>query len=478
MSEHSRSSLRQWYVSQAGKQSGPFDDKQMSELIDRGLLLADDHVWIAGWSDWQLVSHAFNLSPSPPASVPADTVGQARETISKGARTPIDETEHSPRRISMAKLSALVVGAMAIASIAAYSAMNLGATAKSPIRMEASTGSHFGGAWFSPDGERIVTIEDGSGVFGLRDTRSGDVISDCSVSDRHKDDLKFATFSPDGRWIATASEDDTAAIYDAATCARRFVLTGHGDDVLHIAFSPDSSRLVTSSMDSDAGLWDVATGKLLAILDRHSSWVFHAEFSPDGSRILTASRDKTAKVWTGEGEFIGDLTGHSESVEMARWSPDGTRILTVSGDHTARSWDARTLLEQFVLSGHQNSLNDGHFNADGSRIVTASNDQTARVWDARSGELLLTLQHNENVKTAAFAPDGSVIITGSLGAFAWNAGSGGQVAMLRCDAFAPWVRTLAFDRDGMRLAIASQCSDVWVLDPSLGALEDLGRLPR
>ena len=64
----------------------------------------------------------------------------------------------------------------------------------------------------------------------------------------------------------------------------------------HAAFSPDGARILTASGDNTAKLWDAASGKLIASFD-HQGTVRWAAFSPDGARILTASWDKTAKLW-------------------------------------------------------------------------------------------------------------------------------------------------------------------------------------
>ena len=70
-----------------------------------------------------------------------------------------------------------------------------------------------------------------------------------------------AAFSPDGRRIVTASGDQTARIWDAATAKPIAVLSGHGDMVLSAAFSPDGRRIVTASEDQTARIWDADTAE-------------------------------------------------------------------------------------------------------------------------------------------------------------------------------------------------------------------------
>jgi class 3 adenylate cyclase len=74
-------------------------------------------------------------------------------------------------------------------------------------------------------------------------------------------------------------------------------LEGHLYNVNSAAWSPDGTRIVTASNDNTARVWDSATGKSLATLQGHTEPVNSAAFSPDGTRIVTASYDKTARVW-------------------------------------------------------------------------------------------------------------------------------------------------------------------------------------
>jgi WD40 repeat protein len=106
-----------------------------------------------------------------------------------------------------------------------------------------------------------------------------------------------AAFSPNGARILTASKDQTARIWDAATAKEIAVLRGHEDAVTSAAFSPDGARIVTASDDKTARIWDAATAKEITILSGHEKAVRSAAFDPDGARIVTASEDYTARIW-------------------------------------------------------------------------------------------------------------------------------------------------------------------------------------
>src|SRR5262249_51630473 len=107
----------------------------------------------------------------------------------------------------------------------------------------------------------------------------------------HPDELTLAghagwvmsvAFSPDGQRLASASQDQTAKIWDSATGEELLTLKGHAGPVNGVAFSPDGQRLASGSVDRTVRIWDSATGKELFALKGHSGAVHGVAFGPDG----------------------------------------------------------------------------------------------------------------------------------------------------------------------------------------------------
>jgi WD40 repeat protein len=314
-------------------------------------------------------------------------------------------------------------------------------------------------ASFSPDGARILTASADNSAK-LWDAATGKLIA----SFDHQGSVWHGAFSPDGARILTASADHTAKLWDAAS-GELIVSFHHQDWIWRGAFSPDGARILTASADKTAKLWDAASGKLIASF-AHQDEVNDAAFSPDGARILTASKDKTAKLWdAASGELIASFA-HQDEVFQAAVSPDGTRILTASRDKTAKLWDAASgeLIASFT---HQDAVRWAGFSPDGTRILTASKDKTAKLWDATSGKLVASFAHQDEVNHAGFSPDGVRILTASADNTAklWDAASGKLIASF---AHQDEVLQVAFSPDGARILTASKDKKTKLWDAASG----------
>jgi WD40 repeat protein/serine/threonine protein kinase len=284
--------------------------------------------------------------------------------------------------------------------------------------------------------------------------------------------------SPDGRQIATGSDDNTAKIWDAASGRELFTLKGHRDWIKRIAFSPDGRRIVTASHDQTARVWDVATGRELFTLKGHSDVVGAALFTPDGRRIVTGSWDKTAKVWDADtGRELLTLKEQTGKIWAAvAISPNGQRIATASedsADKPAIVWDAVTGRELLTLKGHTDRIVFLAFSPDNERIATASKNKTAILWDAASGRELLTLKgHTSFVLCVAFSPDGQLLATssGDNTVKLWDAATGRELRTLK--GHGGGIASLAFYPDGRRLVTGSQDHTAKVWDAASGLSGD------
>ena len=285
----------------------------------------------------------------------------------------------------------------------------------------------------------------------------------------------YATFSPDGKYLATADGDGIAHIWDAVTGEEVLALKGHSDEVYHIEFSPDGSRLVTVSPDGLAIIWDAHTGERLLTLSEGSA-LYWAVFSPDGSRIAIANYDDGwVSIWdVVTGERLRTLVHPNTKVESVSYSPDGRRIATTSKDHIVRIWDANTGKELLTLYASTNSATNTAYSPDGTRIASVVRNSQIRIWDANTGQELLTIGgHNLDVLNVAFSPDGNRIVTASRDGTArvWNVSPSRELlTLVNRPANSSSGAALAYSPDGARLAAAYSDPIAKVWDLTTGKL--------
>jgi WD40 repeat protein/tetratricopeptide (TPR) repeat protein len=230
---------------------------------------------------------------------------------------------------------------------------------------------------------------------------------------QHEGSVRSVEFSRDGRRVVSASDDQTARIWDVTGDTPTPPPLKHKGRVLHASFSLDGSRVVTACEDDTAQVWDAVGGVAVGPPLKHEGPVAHAWFSPDGRRVVTASGDKTARVWdAASGQPITPPLRHINPVEDAKLSPDGRRVVTASGNQ-ARVWDAASGKPVTAPLKHNSRVICASFSADGARVLVASEDET-QVWDASTGQPVTpAIKHEKKQTHATFSADGRRVFTGS-----------------------------------------------------------------
>ena len=331
----------------------------------------------------------------------------------------------------------------------------------------------------------------------------------------HTGTINDVEFSPDGKTIASASDDQTIKFWDSASGAEAKTLVGHKNDVIDIEFTPDGKMLGSLTWRS-ARLWDLTPDdpkiEVQYMINARSM-----QFGPDGQRVIFRGRE-----WFGEWSLDtrqlksvndSELSKGGDALSGIRISDDGKRlVISKPGvfNSSIRVWDIANRRETLkrVMKGSIRyadfipgsnlvaALSDGYIylidsqsgigrnrfsigrqynsftvSPDGNRIAAYGTDANIAIWDLDGRHEMTLSGHLDAVHCAVFSLDGMRLASGSIDKTVkiWDLTSGENSRVLESRD----TRELAFFPGGDRF-VAAGVGGVRVYDANTG--EEFNRL--
>jgi WD40 repeat protein len=280
--------------------------------------------------------------------------------------------------------------------------------------------------------------------------------------------------SPDGRLLATPSEDGTIRLWDCTSGAVIRCMDGKAGGVLCAAWSPDGNILATGGANHTVLLWNPGTGGTHLQLLGHRGLIKTVAWSPVRNVLASGSADMTTRLWdaaTGRA-LQRELMSSGSAIESVAWSPDGRWLCAGSWGNTVRLWDAETGAINRVLLGNKGRFTCVAWSVTG-QIASGSLEATISLWDPKTGKQTFVLEaHTSEVVSVAFLDSGRLLASlGRNGAMiVWRTDTLAEVLRVNHIGSVGGLASLAAHQTLPILAapgLANGAIDIWDLDFAL-----------
>ncbi|MBI2811030.1 MAG: caspase family protein [Candidatus Melainabacteria bacterium] len=320
---------------------------------------------------------------------------------------------------------------------------------------------------FSPDDSKICVSDslalDSGKTATIFDTTSGQMIEKLTG---HAAQITSVEYSPDGKTIATTSEDKTIRLWDSATGTLKIVLGRPNNAINVVAFSPDSAQIVAGSENGSLYFWKPKESSEPERLKISKSSIECLRFSKDGAEIATGCEDSCVHVTRVADRKTSKRMFKTQNSVGSLAFPAGAKELCIATEreHSVSNYDlnsGKKIAEQFLpgladrlttsLDGRKLALGNGlgdilifdtklkkivktikaytpyafndeadiylwaiAFSSDGKLLAASDDLGNAKIWDAESGALVQTLPRQRSAVSAfAFAEGNAQITTGT-----------------------------------------------------------------
>lgn len=309
-------------------------------------------------------------------------------------------------------------------------------------------------------------------------------------------DFHEIAFTPDGKRIVIACDDNTASIWNFSSDKKEISFTGFLNQrdkggltydpnfywQSHIAkyvrfknsllISNDGKTLIKGKFGTKVKRWDIASGKAVMEYVGHKKAVLCYDLSKDGKRLLTGGGDGKIMLWNvATGDSIQSIKSYREPIFDIHFSSDETKVLTSSWDATMKIHDLQTGQQQTYFDFENNSAYNIIYHPSDLYVFTARLDNSLQLWEIDTRSVVRTfVGHTDIISSIRLSSDQKTLMSTSLDGSIrlWDVGTGLMSKKLKGHRGAVHIAIFSKDEKQVYSAGADRVIRVW--DPSTGKI--------
>eukprot|EP00030_Apusomonadida_sp_AF-17_P000575 a175102_367.p2 GENE.a175102_367~~a175102_367.p2 ORF type:complete len:613 (-),score=273.80 a175102_367:28-1839(-) len=311
---------------------------------------------------------------------------------------------------------------------------------------------------YAPDGERFLSASSDSKIY-IADGKTGARTGELSG---HTGSVYSAAWSPDSRFILSASADKTCKVWDVAslTCVETFTLGTTVDD-MQVSCLWVKDTLLSVSLSGAINVLDRQNPAApRAVIMGHKVPVLAVNFDATSRTIFSASYDGRVVAWDFDASTMALLSGsaHSAGAQISAMALTGDTLVSVAMDDTVAFNNARTRSfgSAIKLEGTPYAV---AVSADGSTAFVAYNGGVAVV---RAGGVASTTALSNSPQAIAVSASGDIAVGCSDGVHIFTLSGDALTAKTSLTGYRGQIVALAYSNDGAMLASADSSRQILI----------------
>jgi WD40 repeat protein len=189
------------------------------------------------------------------------------------------------------------------------------------------------------------------------------------------------SWSPDEKYLAVCKNitDYGVVIYEVATWKIVYTYQDHTDSVRAVAWSPDGKYVASGSDDTTIRVWEPFNGQTHMVYKEHSADIAALCWSSDSTKIVSTAQDYVVRIWEPEtGKTLHTHQYPSRApMGKAAWSHNNQLVATYPGTGSVDILDAQLAVKRTIQTG---VVYDFSWSPDDTRLATANYDNVAQIW--------------------------------------------------------------------------------------------------